>query len=102
MTNHCTLQLHAAGAWCDVASVSLLHAEEEGWKAKTYTGYTVDWAFAYPGVTDAHAACAGWPVGLQSLEQAYWPVFLIDMLPQGLGRQELSRRIGLPRRALPR
>lgn len=83
MTSPCTLQLHAAGAWCDVASVSLLGAEEEGWKAKTYTGFTVDWAFAYLGATDAHAACAG------------WPVFLIALLPQGFGRQQLLRRIGL-------
>jgi len=28
------------------------------------------------------------------LEQAHWPDFLIDMLPQGFGRQELLRRIG--------
>ncbi len=90
----CTLQLHAAGAWHDVASVSLRGAEEDGWKGKTYSGYAVDWAFNCPGATDAHAACARWPVGLEPLEQPHWPVFLIDMLPQGFGRQELLRRIG--------
>lgn len=94
MKSTCTLQLHAAGAWHDVASVSLLGAEQEGWKAKTYSGYAVDWAFKYPGVADAHAVCARWPVGLAPLEQPHWPVFLIDMLPQGFGRRELLRRIG--------
>lgn len=40
-------------------------------------------------------ARAGRSVGLQSLDQAHWPIFLIDMLPQGFGREELLRRIGL-------
>jgi serine/threonine-protein kinase HipA len=96
MTKTCILQLHAAGTWHEVASVSLLGGEEEGWKSTTYSGYAVDWAFQHPGATDAHAACAGWPVGLEPLEQAHWPVFLIDMLPQGFGRQELLRRMGQP------
>jgi len=94
MFNTCTLQLHAAGAWHDVASVSLLGPEVEGWKATTYAGYDVDWAFAHAGATDAHAMCAGWPVGLEPLQSPHWPVFVIDMLPQGYGRQELLRRIG--------
>jgi serine/threonine-protein kinase HipA len=91
-----TLQLHAANAWHDLASVSLMGLEAEGWKAKTYTGYAVDWAFQHLGARDAHAACARWPVGLEPLEQPHWPVFLIDMLPQGFGRQEMLRRLGLP------
>lgn len=93
MSKTCTLQLHATGAWHDAASVSLMGAEEAGWKARTYAGYAVDWAFKFNGATDAHAACVRWPVGLVPSEQAHWPVFLIDMLPQGFGRQELLRRI---------
>jgi len=94
MNGTCTLQLHASGAWRDVASVRLPGTEEGGWKIKTYSGYAVDWAFQCQGATDAHAACVRWPVGLVPLEQAHWPVFLIDMLPQGFGRQELLRRMG--------
>lgn len=94
MHDSCAIQLHAAGAWHDVASVSLLGPEIEGWKAKTYMGYAVDWAFAHTGATDAHALCAGWPVSLEPLQSPHWPVFVIDMLPQGYGRQELLRRIG--------
>jgi serine/threonine-protein kinase HipA len=94
MIDACTLQLHADGAWQDVASVRLQGPENEGWKARTYSGYSVAWAFEHIGATDAHALCAGWPVGLEPLQLAHWPVFLIDMLAQGFGRQELLRRIG--------
>ncbi|MFY7865000.1 type II toxin-antitoxin system HipA family toxin [Roseateles sp.] len=94
MKDTCTIQLHKSGVWHDVASVSLQGSENEGWKAKTYSGYAVDWACQHPGSTDAHALCAQWSVGLESLQLPHWPVFLIDMLPQGFGRQELLRRIG--------
>lgn len=92
--SHCTLQLHAHGAWHDVASVRLHGADNDGWKAKSYAGYAVDWAFEHIGANDAHALCARWPVGLEPLQLPHWPVFLIDLLPQGFGRQELLRRIG--------
>lgn len=93
MENTCTVQLHAHGAWHDVASVRLHSPENEGWKARTYSGYAVEWAFEHGAATDAHALCARWPVGLEPLQLRHWPVFLIDMLPQGFGRQELLRRI---------
>ena len=94
MKDTCTLQLHTHGTWHDVASVRLHGKENEGWKARTYSGYAVEWAFAHAGATDAHALCAGWPVGLEPLQVPHWPVFLIDLLPQGFGRQELLQRIG--------
>ncbi|QTN29764.1 HipA domain-containing protein [Rhodoferax sp. AJA081-3] len=94
MYETCTLQLHAHNAWHDVASVRLLGSAAQGWKAKTYSGYAVEWAFAHAKAADGHALCVRWPVGLEALEQDHWPVFLIDMLPQGFGRQELLRRIG--------
>lgn len=96
MSDICTLQLHARGAWHDVASVSLLGPSSRGRRAGTYSGYAVEWAFDHAGASDAHAACARWPVGLEPLQQPHWPVFLIDMLPQGFGRQELLRRLELP------
>ena len=94
--NHCTLQLHASGAWHDVASVRLLGPENAGWRSPSYTGYSVDWAFEHSRENDAHALCAAWPVGLEPVQLPHWPVFLIDLLPQGFGRQELLRRMGLP------
>ncbi len=94
MKDLCTLQLHAHGAWHDVASVSLLGPKIDGWKARSYAGYAVEWAFEHAGKVDAHAMCARWPVGLEPLQAPHWPVFLIDLLPQGFGRQELLRRFG--------
>ncbi len=94
MNPNCTLQLHADGRWHDVASVSLFGAQNEGWKARTFTGYGVQWTSENAGARDAKALCSQWPVGFETLELPPWPVFLIDMLPQGFGRQELLRRIG--------
>ena len=99
MISTCTLQLHADGAWHDVASVSLIgaggRAESAGYQAKTLSGYGVEWAFAHAGARDARALCSQWPVSFETLELPHWPVCLIDMLPQGFGRQELLRRIGM-------
>ena len=98
MTPNCTLQLHANSAWHDVASVSLMgaegRAESAGYQAKTFSGYGVEWAFAHAGARDAWALCSQWPVSFETLELPHWPVCLIDMLPQGFGRQELLRKIG--------
>lgn len=58
MSTSCTLQLHADGAWHDVAQISLQGPEAEGWRARSYSGYAVDWAFAHTGAGDAYAACA--------------------------------------------
>lgn len=96
MTSVCTIQLHAHGQWHDVATVQLFGDTHGGWRTKSYTGYAVDWAFAHPGATDAHALTAQWPVGLETLTLPHWPVFLIDLLPQGFGREEMLRRLGLP------
>lgn len=95
MNNSCTIQLFADGVWHDVGSVSLLGDQAQGWRSKTYTGYAVDWAIEHVGARDAHAFACRFPVGLQDFEQPHWPVFLIDMLPQGFGREELLRRLGL-------
>lgn len=94
MTPTCTIQLHADGVWHDVGTVSLHGAQDEGWRTRTYSGYGVEWVFEHANARGAHALCCQWPVGLEALEQPHWPVFLIDMLPQGFGRQELLRRIG--------
>ena len=96
MIETCTIQLFCDGAWHDVATVSLFGQEREGWRAKTYSGYSVEWAFSHGNQRDAHALSCQVPVGLEPLELAHWPVFLIDMLPQGFGREELLRRINLP------
>ncbi|MBK7000031.1 MAG: HipA domain-containing protein [Rhodoferax sp.] len=95
MTESCTVQLFCDGVWHDVASVALLGPEQDGWQARTYSGYSVDWAVNFPAVRDAHALSCQMPVGLEPLLLPHWPGFLIDMLPQGFGRAEVLRRIHL-------
>ena len=65
MSSTCTLQLHAAGVWHDVASVSLFGDSREGWRARSYTGYDVAWAFEHVNKRDAHALSCQFPVGLE-------------------------------------
>ncbi|NDY93540.1 type II toxin-antitoxin system HipA family toxin [Ideonella livida] len=95
MSAACTLELHHQGQWHDVARIQRLGDEAQGWRARCYGGYGVEWAFEHTGARDAHALCAAWPVGLEAWQVPHWPVFLIDMLPQGFGRQEMLRRLGL-------
>lgn len=96
MSKTCTIQLFAEGVWHDVATVTLFGQERAGWRAKTYSGYAVDWAMEHAGARDAYALSCQLPVGLAAFEAATWPVFLIDMLPQGFGREELLRRLNFP------
>lgn len=95
MTAQCTLQLFANGTWHDAGGISLFGVEQDGWKAHTYGGYAVDWAIEHNAARDAYAFSCQYPVGLEPFEQPHWPVFLVDLLPQGYGREELLRRIGL-------
>lgn len=99
MRPECTIQLFKAGAWRDAGSVSLFAPPQQGWRAHSYTGYDVAWAIEHEGAHDAHAFTCRFPVGLEPLELPHWPVFLIDLLPQGFGREEMLRRLSLPETA---
>jgi serine/threonine-protein kinase HipA len=99
MKSECTLQLFADGRWRDAAGVMLLSPPDRGWQARTYTGYAVEWAVDWAGRRDAHALGSLFPVGLQPWKLEHWPVFLLDLLPQGYGRGELLHQLGLPETA---
>ena len=99
MTASCTIQLHADDAWHDIGVVTLFGTPDEGWRARAYTGYDVEWAVRYQLARDAHAMTCRFSVGLEPLDTPHWPVFLIDLLPQGFGRAELLHRLGLPETA---
>lgn len=92
----CTIQLFADGRWHEVASVLLYGPEDQGCRTQTYTGYGVEWVIEHAGARDAWALSSQLPVSLDARQFAHWPVFLIDMLPQGYGREELLRQLGLP------
>lgn len=99
MKHETTIQLFAAGQWQDVASVTLLGDPALGWRAPTYTAYAAEWALLHTEARDAWALGSQLPVGLRPWKLGHWPVFLLDMLPQGYGRGELLRQLGLPETA---
>lgn len=96
MTDSCIIQLFVDNHWHDVAEVSLFAAAAKGWRAETYTGYATAWVLDHQGRGDAHALGSSYPVSLGAFKRAHWPVFLFDLLPQGYGRGELLRQLGLP------
>jgi serine/threonine-protein kinase HipA len=99
MKRECTIQLFAAGHWQDIANVALLGEAALGWRTPTYTGYATEWALSHPGAVDAWALGSQFAVGLRPWKLGHWPVFLLDMLPQGYGRGELLRQLALPETA---
>lgn len=99
MPASCVLQLHASGVWRDVAAVSLHAPAVQGWRTPTYTAYDTFWAVEHQAARDAHALGCRFPVRLDAVALEHWPPFLIDLLPQGFGRGELLRRLGLPETA---
>lgn len=96
MDNEITFEIFQAGQWRTAGSMSLLDAPDAGWKSRAYLGYVVDYALEQAGRRDAAALSWTFPVGFQPLQANTWPGFIMDLLPQGYGRQELLRQLGLP------
>ena len=48
------------------------------------------------GKQDANAVAWNLPVSLDATQSKQWPGFIMDLLPQGYGRQELLRQLDLP------
>ena len=96
MQETCTVELFSEARWTAVAGVSLIGPKEAGWRAASYSGYDAQWALRHTGARDAWALSSAFAVSLEPLELPHWPVFLVDMLPQGYGRRELLRQLSLP------
>jgi serine/threonine-protein kinase HipA len=99
MADIANLELYLNGAWRGVASVRLLGTAEGGWEVGTDLAYGLAYAVDKEGRRDAAALSVNLPVSLESTRGATWPPFLTDLLPQGFGRQELLRRLGMPETA---
>lgn len=96
MDNEITFEAFLAGQWRSVGSMSLLGNVAAGWKSRAYLGYAADYALEHTGKRDAAALSWTFPVGLQPLQANTWLGFVMDLLPQGYGRQELLRQLKLP------
>ena len=99
MKTDCTFELFLNGTWQSVGSMALLESATQGWQGASYLGYTINHAIQYPECRDAHALSWTFPVSLTPLHSPHWPGFIMDLLPQGYGRQELLRQLGLSERA---
>jgi serine/threonine-protein kinase HipA len=101
MTERCTVQLHQGAQWHDVATVTLRDDPASGWRARARVGYLTHWAIDHAEARDAHALSCQLPVSLDDHVVPHWPVCLIDALPQGYGRREMLRQMGLAESAGP-
>lgn len=94
MNPHCTVQIYTDMQWQDIAIVELLGASSQGWQAATCTDYLLDYALDALERTDAAALSWALAVNVDRNHYSTWPPFLLDILPQGFGRQELLKYLG--------
>jgi len=99
MATDANIETFLNGAWCDAGAVQFRAPAEKGWEAGTVLSYDSGYALANEGRRDAAALTARVPVSLETDVRDTWPAFLLDLLPQGHGRQQLLGQLGLPETA---
>ena len=99
MYSFCTVQVFKDHQWHDAALVALLGDVNQGWQVATRVDYLLDYALLELDRQDAAALSWAIPVNIDSHHYTTWPPFLMDLLPQGYGRIELLKNLGLPETA---
>lgn len=97
-----TIQTLVGGDWHDAARVAF-HDLQSGHRGATTTSYSIDYFAEMASVEyaegmpliDHRAVSVAHPVDLVDRRLPHWPAFLMDMLPQGLGRHFISKALGL-------
>jgi serine/threonine-protein kinase HipA len=92
----CTLEIYLDGRWQAAATLELLGGQGAGTDAATRITYLVEYALDHLDRHDAAALSATLPVTFDLIRSDAWPAMAVDLLPQGYGRQELARRLGVP------
>lgn len=95
MIDYCTVQIYQNYAWHDCALIEVLHHKNTGWQSETRTSYLFEYAISYMDAVDGHAISYRIPVNVHNTLLSTWPSFLMDLLPQGYGRQELLRQLNM-------
>jgi serine/threonine-protein kinase HipA len=91
------VQAWLQGQWHDAASLRQWPAASaQGMFGPVQLAYDTTYALEHFGRLDAAALSCHHPVGIEGYRTEHWPAFLVDCLPQGYGRQELLRQLGLP------
>jgi serine/threonine-protein kinase HipA len=96
MADTLTIERFDRGQWLPMASTVLDGDPAGGIATPTVTAYEIDYAIDNLDRRDAAALSATLPVSLDAHTLSRWPAFLVDLLPQGYGREELLRQLGLP------
>lgn len=94
--NECTIEVFIEGTWRPAATLTLNGPAELGRHVPSMLIYLTDYALDHLGHRGAFALSATTPVSLKVESWKTWPPFLVDLLPQGFGRQELATRLGIP------
>jgi len=89
------------GAWRDAAALELTGDVTLGVQASTYLAYLPDYIIKFLNRKDAAALSALIPVDLAAHASNTWPAPLVDLLPQGYGREELLKQLERPEHAGP-
>jgi serine/threonine-protein kinase HipA len=91
----CTFEVNLNGCWRPAATMELMGGVEFGVDSATRIAYLIEHALDFFGQKDAAALSATLPVSLDLLRLPAWAAFAVDLLPQGYGRQELARHLGI-------
>jgi serine/threonine-protein kinase HipA len=94
-----SIQTWLHGGWHEAASVRQWpEPSHAGMFGAVQIAYETAYALEHFGKADASALSCHHTVGIDGYRTPRWPAFLVDCLPQGYGRQELLRQLGLPER----
>jgi serine/threonine-protein kinase HipA len=97
------IQTFLGGLWHDAAEVEF-HQPQLGHKGATTVSYGIDYFAEHASidysqdlsVVDRRAVSSWLPVDLETRRSNRWPSFLLDLMPQGLGRAMACAALGLP------
>lgn len=90
---YCTVQIYQNFEWVDCALIELMDDAQRGWHAATRTFYLFEYAISAMDEQAGKALSYLNPVHVQNKIEPTWPSYLMDLLPQGYGRQELLRQL---------
>jgi len=96
MTDKATVEIFRAGKWQPAATIKP-DAIDEGHNGHCRLEYCSDYAFEHIATTVAQAAGVScrYPVDFALHDENNWPAFLLDIIPNGAGREHWLKRLDI-------
>jgi len=99
-----TLQIHHNGTWHRAATVAFENPDG-GIASPANVDYELDYVTTWDSdglrteqpAYDVRALSLNYPTDFATRYSSGWPPFLLDLLPQGVGRQRIATRLGFDR-----